>query len=102
MSCYLRTGALIARLEPAWISDHLCWGTAHGINAHDLLPLPYTEEALAHVAARVARGAGAPRAAHPAREPRRAISSFAATTMTEWEFLAELARARRLRASCST
>ena len=45
--------ALARVVEPAWISDHLCWGTAHGINAHDLLPLPYTEEALAHVARRV-------------------------------------------------
>ena len=45
--------ALARAVEPAWISDHLCWGTAHGINAHDLLPLPYTEEALAHVARRV-------------------------------------------------
>ncbi len=45
--------ALARAVEPAWISDHLCWGAAHGINAHDLLPLPYTEEALAHVARRV-------------------------------------------------
>jgi len=45
--------ALAKAIEPAWISDHLCWGTAHGINAHDLLPLPYTDEALAHVARRV-------------------------------------------------
>jgi uncharacterized protein (UPF0276 family) len=45
--------ALARAVEPAWISDHLCWGTAHGINGHDLLPLPYTEEALAHVARRV-------------------------------------------------
>jgi uncharacterized protein len=45
--------ALARAVEPAWISDHLSWGTAHGINGHDLLPLPYTEEALAHVARRV-------------------------------------------------
>jgi uncharacterized protein (UPF0276 family) len=47
--------ALAHDIQPAWVSDHLCWGTAHGINAHDLLPLPYTEEALDHVARRVER-----------------------------------------------
>ncbi len=41
--------SLIRWLNPAWISDHLCWtGVAHK-NAHDLLPMPYTEEALAHI-----------------------------------------------------
>lgn len=37
---------LAARVEPLWISDHLCWGGLVGKNSHDLLPLPYTEEAL--------------------------------------------------------
>ena len=45
--------ALIHRFEPAWVSDHLCWGSVGGHYAHDLLPLPYTEEALAHVIERV-------------------------------------------------
>jgi uncharacterized protein (UPF0276 family) len=45
--------ALIRRFEPAWISDHLCWGAFGGHYTHDLLPLPYTEEALKHVAARI-------------------------------------------------
>lgn len=47
--------ALAARIEPEWISDHLCWTGHDGANLHDLLPLPYTEEAIAHVAARVAQ-----------------------------------------------
>lgn len=47
--------ALAARIEPAWISDHLCWTGGNGVNMHDLLPLPYTEEAIAHVAGRVAQ-----------------------------------------------
>ncbi|RMD69459.1 MAG: DUF692 domain-containing protein [Gammaproteobacteria bacterium] len=51
---YLRqVKALAGRIEPAWISDHLCFTGAGGINAHDLLPLPYTEEAVRHVAARI-------------------------------------------------
>ena len=44
---------LIRRFAPAWVSDHLCWGAVGGRFAHDLLPLPYTEEAVAHVAARI-------------------------------------------------
>ena len=44
---------LITRVEPAWVSDHLCWGGIGGRYAHDLLPLPYTEEALALVVSRV-------------------------------------------------
>ena len=46
---------LAARVEPAWVSDHLCWTGVEGRNLHDLLPLPYTEEAIAHVADRVGR-----------------------------------------------
>ena len=46
---------LAARVEPAWVSDHLCWTGIDGRNLHDLLPLPYTEEAIAHVADRVGR-----------------------------------------------
>lgn len=44
---------LIARVEPAWVSDHLCWTGVNAHNLHDLLPLPYTEEAIDHVAGRV-------------------------------------------------
>ena len=50
-----RSRALADRVEPAWISDHLCWTGVGGHNVHDLLPLPYTEEALAHVVERVGR-----------------------------------------------
>lgn len=46
---------LAERVEPAWISDHLCWTGVHGRNLHDLLPLPYTEATARHVAERVSR-----------------------------------------------
>lgn len=46
---------LADKIEPQWISDHLCWTGVDGINLHDLLPLPYTEEAIAHVADRVSQ-----------------------------------------------
>ena len=87
--------ALARDVEPAWISDHLCWGTAHGVNAHDLLPVPYTEEALTHVARRVE--------AVQERLGRRILLEnpssylrFRHADMEEHEFLAELAR----RADC--
>jgi len=94
--CYLDDlAALVRRIEPAWVSDHLCWGTHGGRYVHDLLPLPYTEEALDHVARRVE---------HVQERLGRQIllenvSSYVAfkdSTMTEWEFLSELAR----RADC--
>jgi uncharacterized protein len=44
---------LAARIEPAWISDHLCWTGVSGLNMHDLLPLPYTEEMVRHVVLRL-------------------------------------------------
>jgi hypothetical protein len=40
-------------VQPKWISDHICWTSIHGVNSHDLLPLPYTEETINHVAERV-------------------------------------------------
>ncbi len=51
---YLRQlRSLVQRVEPEWVSDHLCWTSLGGHNFHDLLPLPYTEEAVHHVAGRV-------------------------------------------------
>ncbi|MGB7301399.1 MAG: DUF692 domain-containing protein, partial [Burkholderiaceae bacterium] len=41
------------RVQPAWVSDHLCWTGVNGTNSHDLLPLPYNEATVAHVADRV-------------------------------------------------
>src|SRR5262249_23828963 len=45
--------ALAERTKARWVSDHLCWTGVAGRNTHDLLPMPLTEEALAHVTARV-------------------------------------------------
>lgn len=44
---------LAERVQPAWISDHLCWTGINKLNMHDLLPLPYTEEAIQHIVQRV-------------------------------------------------
>ncbi len=86
---------LVRRIEPALVSDHLCWGTHRGSYVHDLLPLPYTEEALAHVAARV--GAVQDRLGRPLLlENPSAYVAARGSSMTEWEFLAALCR----RAGC--
>lgn len=50
-----RVAELIERFEPAWVSDHLCWAGLGGVHSHDLLPLPYTEEAIGRVCERIGR-----------------------------------------------
>lgn len=50
-----RLKALVDRVDPLWVSDHLCWTGLEGFNSHDLLPLPYTEEAMEVVCANIAR-----------------------------------------------
>jgi len=45
--------SLAARVEPVWISDHLCWTGVQGLNVHDLLPIPYTREAINHIVSRI-------------------------------------------------
>ena len=87
--------ALARRVEPMWISDHLCFTGLRGINMHDLLPLPYTEEALDHVADRVMRVQD-----HLGRrlvlENVSSYVTYSASELSEWDFIAELAK----RADC--
>jgi uncharacterized protein (UPF0276 family) len=83
--------ALANRVEPAIISDHLCWTGVAGKRLHDLLPLPYTEEALAHVVDRI-------RQVQDFLGRRLTIENVstylqAKAPMTEWEFLAAIADA---------
>ncbi|OLC54853.1 MAG: hypothetical protein AUH92_03325 [Acidobacteria bacterium 13_1_40CM_4_69_4] len=86
-----RLDALAKRFEPAWVSDHLCWTGVRGHNAHDLLPLPYTEAALDHVVSRVQRVQE--RLARPiALENVSSYVAYRQSALPEWEFLAEVAR----------
>ena len=88
---YLRQlKALAARVEPAWISDHLCWTGVAGSNTHDLLPLPYTEEALDHVAERV-RTVQDVLGRRILLENVSSYVAFRDSRLTEWQFLAEIA-----------
>jgi uncharacterized protein len=83
--------SLISRIEPAMVTDHLCWGTHRGHYVHDLLPLPYTEESLAHVAGRVAVVQDRLRRPILLENPSSYVA-FRDSTMAEWEFLSELCR----------
>jgi hypothetical protein len=93
---YLRDVRELAdAVEPAWVSDHLCWGTFGRHNAHDLLPMPFTEEALSHVVSRVVE-VQERLARRILLENVSSYLSYAASTISEWDFLAEVAR----RADC--
>jgi uncharacterized protein (UPF0276 family) len=86
---------LVREVDPAWVSDHLCFSRLGGHSGHDLWPIPFAEESLAHVAERV-------RAVQDRLGRRLLVENvssyvtYRASTMTEWEFLGELAR----RADC--
>lgn len=87
---------LVKRTQARWISDHLCWTARGGINAHDLLPLPYTEEALGHVVERVAQVQDF-LGRRILLENVSSYITYRASALSEWEFLVEVAR----RADCS-
>jgi uncharacterized protein (UPF0276 family) len=83
--------ALADRVQPTFVSDHLCWTGVHGVNLHDLRPIPYTREALDHIVARVQ---------HVQDHLKRPLAlenvstyvQFAHSEMPEWEFISELTK----------
>lgn len=85
----LQLKQLINRVQPAWVSDHLCWTRGSGHQLHDLLPLPYNEESLAYVASRV-------RQVQDILERPLVLENLssyvqpASSTLSEWDFLATL------------
>ena len=87
-----RLKALAKRVEPRWISDHLCWTGVAGKNLHDLMPLPYTEEAVRHVAERVRRVQDS-LGAQILLENVSSYVTYTQSAMTEWEFLSAIAEA---------
>jgi uncharacterized protein (UPF0276 family) len=82
--------ALRDRTKALWVSDHLCWTGVAGKNTHDLLPMPYTEEALMHVVERV-RAVQDFLGSPLALENPSSYAEFAGDSMREWEFLGRLA-----------
>lgn len=76
-------------VQPKWISDHLCWtGIAHK-NTHDLLPVPYTEEALKHIIERIKQVQDYLGRRIVLENPSTYLE-FAASSMNEWEFIARM------------
>lgn len=87
---------LAERIEPEWISDHLCWTGIEGRNLHDLLPLPYTEEAIVHVTERVARVQDF-LGRRILLENVSSYVTYADSQISEWEFISAIAN----RADCN-
>lgn len=85
-----RLKRLIRIIEPAIVSDHLCWTGVDGRNLHDLLPLPYTEAAIEHVAARL-RHVQEFLGRRILIENVSSYLTYRHSEMTEWEFLTEIA-----------
>lgn len=84
-----RLRTLVDRIEPAIVSDHLCWTRIEGFNSHDLLPLPYTREALDLVCTHIMQAQDALGRAMLIENPSSYLD-FAQSEMREWEFLAEM------------
>jgi uncharacterized protein (UPF0276 family) len=88
----VRLRRLIDRIEPALVTDHLCWTGVAGRQLYDLLPLPYTEETLIHVTERVRRVQDA-LGRRIALENPSTYLGFSHSRLGEWDFLAALAEA---------
>jgi uncharacterized protein len=83
--------ALIGRIEPGLVSDHLSWSSVDGIYLNDLLPLPYTEEALRHVARRVEQAQDFLGRQLLIENPSSYLR-YRHSTIPEWQFISEVAR----------
>lgn len=86
-----RLKTLATRIDPLWVSDHLCWTRTSAHNSHDLLPLPLTREALDLVAANIDHAQDRLGCELVIENPSSYLT-FPEDEMREWEFLAELAR----------
>lgn len=81
---------LVNHVNPAWFSDHICWTSFNQVNSHDLLPLPYTEEAIKHIVERikiVQDFIGRPMLL----ENVSSYLNYKSSEMTEWEFVNRIA-----------
>jgi uncharacterized protein (UPF0276 family) len=87
----LRLKALVAEIAPVFVSDHLSWSRFGSFNSHDLLPVPYTEEALATVCANVEHAQDVLGRTMLFENPSSYLA-FDGADMSEWEFLAEMTR----------
>lgn len=84
-----RLKELVRRVQPSWLSDHFCWCGAGGAHLHDLLPLPYCEEAVARIVER-AKMVQDFLEVRFALENTSSYLTYTQSTMTEWQFIAEV------------
>lgn len=84
-----RLKTLADAIDPLWVSDHLAWTGIDGVNSHDLLPIPYSEEALTIVARNIDQAQAALGRPLLVENPSTYLE-FHASCMTEWEFLSAL------------
>lgn len=84
-----RLKLLADRVRPMWVSDHLCWTGFNGHNSHDLLPLPFSDEALDTVCANIAVAQDVLERPMLFENPSSYVQ-FAECGMTEWEFLSAM------------
>ncbi len=82
--------ALADRVQAHWISDHLCWTGVSQKNMHDLLPLPYTEEALQHVVSKIQQVQDI-LGRQILIENVSSYLTYSSSAMTEWDFVREVA-----------
>jgi len=76
-------------IQPAWISDHLCWTSAHGVVTHDLIPLPYTNSVIKHIVERISQVQDY-LGEQLVIENVSSYLQFKSTEMTEWDFINEV------------
>jgi uncharacterized protein (UPF0276 family) len=81
---------LAKAVSAKWVSDHICWTGVAGINAHDLLPIPFNEESLAHLVERIKIVQDALERPLVLENPSSYVT-FASSTMPEWEFISRMA-----------
>lgn len=81
--------SLVDRIDPLFVSDHLCWTAIEGFNSHDLLPIPYTREAMDVVCANIAQAQDVLGRAMLIENPSSYVR-FADSDATEWDFMAEM------------
>jgi len=86
-----RLRTLVERIDPLFVSDHLSWSRFEQFNSHDLLPLPYTEETLGIVCRNIQMAQEAVGRPMLFENPSSYVT-FAASTMTEWDFLGEMTK----------
>lgn len=82
---------LIERVEPMWVSDHLCWTHVDQVNSHDLLPLPYDEATINHLANRISQVQdilGRPILI----ENLSSYVTYSQSEMQEWDFVSEIVK----------